>query len=54
MLREGSAADYFAVQALAAHLDVTPQVVVDWLQDARGVPPQVLLSWICLWDLKSR
>ena len=50
----GSATDYFAVQALAAHLDVTPQVVVDWLHHARGVPPQVLLSWICLWDLKSR
>jgi len=55
MLREASStADYFAVQALAAHLDVTPLVVVDWLQHARGVPPQVLLSWICLWDLKSR
>jgi hypothetical protein len=55
MLREtGAASDYYAVQALAAHLDVTPAAVVDWLQNARGVPPQVLLSWICLWDLKSR
>ena len=47
-------ADLSAVRALAAHLDVTPQQVGEWLQQSRGVPPQVLLSWICLWDLKRR
>ena len=49
-----SGADLSAVRALAAHLDVTPQQLDDWLRESRGVPPQVLLSWICLWDLKRR
>jgi hypothetical protein len=54
-LQEGmSGADFSAVRALAAHLDVTPQQLGDWLLQSRGVPPQVLLSWICLWDLKHR
>jgi hypothetical protein len=47
-------ADLSAVRALAAHLDLTPQQLSEWLQQSRGVPPQVLLSWICLWDLKRR
>jgi transposase-like protein len=49
-----SGGDFSAVRALAAHLDVTPQQLGDWLRESRGVPPQVLLSWICLWDLKRR
>lgn len=54
-LPEGiSSADFSAVRALAAHLDVTPQQLGDWLRESRGIPPQVLLSWICLWDLKRR
>jgi len=54
-LQQGiSGADLSAVRALAAHLDVTPEQLGDWLREPRGVPPQVLLSWICLWDLKHR
>ena len=54
-VREGiSGADFSAVRALAAHLDVTPQQLAEWLRESQGVPPQVLLSWICLWDLKRR
>jgi hypothetical protein len=49
-----SGADFSAVRALAAYLDITPQQLGEWLQQSRGVPPQVLLSWICLWDLKRR
>ena len=49
---EVSDADLSAVRALAAHLEVTPQQLDEWLQSSRSVPPQVLLSWICLWDLK--
>ena len=47
-------ADLSAVRALAAHLDLTPQQLGEWLERSSGVPPQVLLSWICLWDLKRR
>ena len=47
-----SDADLSAVRALAAHLDLTPRQLEEWLQASRSVPPQVLLSWICLWDLK--
>ena len=55
MLREaGAAKDFSAVRALAEHLEITPQAIVDWLQHSRGIPPQVLLSLICLWDLKRR
>ena len=55
MLREaGAAQDFSAVRALAEHLEITPQAIVDWLQHSRGIPPQVLLSLICLWDLKRR
>jgi hypothetical protein len=55
MLREaGAAKDFSAVRALAQHLEITPQAIVDWLQHSRGIPPQVLLSLICLWDLKRR
>ena len=55
MLREAvGAKDFFAVRALAEHLEITPQAIVDWLQHSRGIPPQVLLSLICLWDLKRR
>jgi len=54
-LQEGiSGADFSAVRALAAHLELTPQQLAGWLQEPHGVPPQVLLSWICLWDLKRR
>jgi hypothetical protein len=54
-LNEGiSGADFSAVRALAAHLELTPQQLDDWLQQSAAVPPQVLLSWICLWDLKRR
>lgn len=49
-----SGADFSAVRALAAHLGLTPQQLDDWLQQSAAVPPQVLLSWICLWDLKRR
>lgn len=49
-----SGADFFAVRALAAHLELTPEQLSDWLQKSAPVPPQVLLSWICLWDLKRR
>ena len=49
-----SGADFSAVRALAAHLELTPQQLDDWLRKSAGVPPQVLLSWICLWDLKRR
>ena len=54
-LEEGiSGADLSAVRALAAHLELTPQQLGDWVRNSPGVPPQVLLSWICLWDLKRR
>ena len=53
MLREAGA-EFSAVRALAEHLEITPQAIVDWLQHSRGIPPQVLLSLICLWDLKRR
>ena len=49
-----SGADFSAVRALAAHLDLTPEQLGDWVRNSAGVPPQVLLSWICLWDLKRR
>jgi hypothetical protein len=49
-----SGADFSAVRALAAHLELTPQQLGDWIQKSAAVPPQVLLSWICLWDLKRR
>ena len=49
-----SGADFSAVRALAAHLGLTPQQLGDWVQKSAPVPPQVLLSWICLWDLKRR
>ncbi len=49
-----SGADLSAVRALAAHLELTPQQLGDWVQYSAPVPPQVLLSWICLWDLKRR
>ena len=55
MLREAvRAKDFSAVRALAEHLEITPQAIADWLQHSRGIPPQVLLSLICLWDLKRR
>jgi hypothetical protein len=47
-------ADLSAVRALAAHLELTPQQLGDWVRESTAVPPQVLLSWICLWDLKRR
>ena len=54
-MQEGiSDADLSAVRALAAHLDLTPQQVGEWLRQPSGIPPKVLLSWICLWDLKRR
>ena len=54
-VREGIlGADFSAVRALAAHLELTPQQLAEWLRESRGIPPQVLLSWICLWDLKRR
>ena len=54
-LEEGiSDADLSAVRALAAHLEITPEQLGDWVQKSAPVPPQVLLSWICLWDLKRR
>jgi hypothetical protein len=49
-----SGADLSAVRALAAHLELTPEQLGDWVQKSAPVPPQVLLSWICLWDLKRR
>ena len=49
-----SGADFFAVRALAAHLEITPEQLGDWIRKSAAVPPQVLLSWICLWDLKRR
>ena len=49
-----SDADFFAVRALAAHLELTPEQLGDWIRKSAPVPPQVLLSWICLWDLKRR
>ncbi len=49
-----SSADLSAVRALAAHLELTPEQLGDWVQKSAPVPPQVLLSWICLWDLKRR
>jgi len=53
--QEGTAGvDLSAVRALAAHLDLTPEQLGQWLQQSPGVPQQVLLSWICLWDLKRR
>jgi hypothetical protein len=54
-MQEGmSGADFSAVRALAAHLELTPQQVGEWVRQPLGIPPQVLLSWICLWDLKRR
>jgi len=52
--KEQISAEFSAVRALAAHLELTPQQLDDWLQQSAAVPPQVLLSWICLWDLKRR
>src|SRR4026209_860579 len=61
MLQQGSTtgtavpgAEFSAVRKLAEHLELTPEQVGDWLQHCRDIPPQVLLSWICLWDLKRR
>jgi hypothetical protein len=52
--KEQISAEFSAVRALAAHLELTPEQLAQWLRESRGVPPQVLLSWICLWDLKRR
>lgn len=49
-----SDADFSAVRALAAHLELTPQELGEWIRKSAPVPRQVLLSWICLWDLKRR
>jgi hypothetical protein len=49
-----STADLSAVRALAEHLEVTLQDLDEWFQHSQGIPPQVLLSWVCLWDLKRR
>jgi hypothetical protein len=54
-VQEGiSSADFSAVRALAAHLELTPEQLGHWVQKSAPVPPQVLLSWICLWYLKRR
>lgn len=42
------------IEALAEHLHTSPADVGDFLQHAKIVPPTVLLSWICAWDLKRR
>lgn len=42
------------IEALAEHLHASPADVGDFLQHAKIVPPTVLLSWICVWDLKRR
>lgn len=42
------------IEALAEHLHASPADVSDFLQHAKIVPPEVLLSWICAWDLKRR
>ena len=55
MLRNELAADDFsAVRALAQHLGISPRAIVDWLQHTGCIPPQVMLSWICLWDLERQ
>jgi hypothetical protein len=43
-----------AIRAFAEHLGVAPEDVEQWLRRPGGIPPQVLLSWITLWDLGRR
>lgn len=43
-----------AIRALAEELRASPAQVDEFVQHAEGIPPRVLLSWICLWDLKRR
>lgn len=47
-------AELSAVKALAEQLHASPDQVDEFVQHAQGIPPRVLLSWICLWDLKRR
>ena len=46
--------DLAAIRAFAEELRVSPAQVDEFVQHAEGIPPRVLLSWICLWDLKRR
>ena len=43
-------ADFPAIEALAEHLAVAPQDIVDWIRQSASVPPGVLLGWICAWN----
>lgn len=43
-----------AIRALAEELRASPAQIDEFVQHAAGIPPRVLLSWICLWDLKRR
>ena len=43
-----------AIKALAEQLTASPAQIDHFVQHADGIPPTVLLSWICLWDLKRR
>ena len=36
-----------AINALADRLSLPPQDLSEWLREPHGVPPEVLLSWIC-------
>lgn len=47
-------AELAAIRALAEELRASPVQVNEFVQHADGIPPRVLLSWICLWDLKRR
>jgi len=48
------AADLASIRALAEHLRVPAEDVEAWLRSPVGIPPQVLLSWVALWDLGRR
>ena len=45
-----SSTDRSAVEALAGHLGVAPEDIVDWVHGCGGLPPKVLLAWICAWN----
>lgn len=49
-----SSTELAAVQALAEHLQASPVDVDYFVHHAEGIPAQVLLSWICVWDLRRR
>jgi hypothetical protein len=42
--------DSSAIVALAEHLGVATEELNDWIRQPAGIPSQVLVSWIGLWN----